>query len=268
MEKAGSEPDIVEEIRDSYIFADTSPKSLARYIYRYLDEPVVWLGQLRVPKEGFSEALKDKQKVNPYVKAFEEAGKTGKIRELSSEQKAEILSILESRFAEKAEHYKRPAGVEFTAVCAALEENPELMYSLFLMEKTGGEPDVIDTEDGALLFGDTSLESPDRRYLNYYEAAEMAKMMGVDMMGSYEFRKMQGCYIKTEEGHSRIKPGLCDRNSWSWLKTDEYRLKHGVAEDSRNAYYDGGPLPPVRRAGCRSKNCGWRAVLRVPISKF
>lgn len=241
----------------------------ATVIVSVSDEPkpyVGWRGWLEVPKEGLSESLKDKQKVNPHVKAFEEAAKSGKSRELSPKQKTELLLILERRFAEEPEHYKRPEGVKFTEVWAALEENPELMYSLFLMEKTGGEPDVITNEDDAFLFGDTSLESPERRYLNYYEATEMAKTMGVDMMRQYEFCKMQGWY--TKEGHHGIKPGLCDRNSWSWIKTEDYAVEKGVGWDTSDAYYDGRtPLSPVRNARFRSQHGGWRGVLRVPKSK-
>lgn len=52
----------------------------------------------------------------------------------------EILSVLRERFAENMQRHQ---GLEWSAVQARLEANPDKLRSLQEMEQTGGEPDVI-----------------------------------------------------------------------------------------------------------------------------
>jgi len=146
------------------------------------------------------------------------SGKAGeeKLRELTPEEQAGLLSALEARFNKKPEHYKRPEGVDFAEVRKALEASPALMYSLVQMEYTGGKPDVIVVDADAFVFGDCSAESPYRRNLTYYQAAEMAKKFGVDMMPEEAYRAMQ-------------KSGKFDLNTWIWLATPADIRKDGCA---------------------------------------
>jgi len=172
-----------------------------------------------------------------------------KPRELSPEQQTELLSALETRFAEEPNHYKRLKNVNFIDVKASLEANPALMYSLAQMEETGGAPDLIDVEGDAFIFGDCSAESPDRRDLTYDQAAEMAKEFGVDMMPEEVYRAMQ-------------ESGKFDINTWSWLA-----MPADVRESGRalcGGCYVGGVYVLDYGAENPGPNLGWRGVLRVP----
>ena len=186
------------------------------------------------------------QDIRPVVdKTFAETMK------LTDEQQAEFLSILEDRFAEEEHnYYKRPKGVNFTEVKAALEADPTLMYSLAKMEETGGEPDIIAIKDDAFIFGDCSYESPDRRNLTYSQAAEMAKEFGVDMMSEKTYRAIQ-------------RSGEFDINTWSWLKTPADIRESGRALRGRRLP-GGGVDVYASRILYRNQREGWRCVLRVP----
>lgn len=141
-------------------------------------------------------------------------------RELSPERKAELLDTLEERFDK---HAKRHKGIDWSQVVAKLEKNPDKLWSLSEMEKTGGEPDVIgvDKKTGEYLFVDCSPESPkDRRSICYdrdglesrkehrpaNSAIDMANEMGVDL-------------LTEEEYHALQKFGPFDQKTSSWLKT-------------------------------------------------
>ena len=88
--------------------------------------------------------------------------------ELSPKQRAELLAALKARFdANKARH----AGLVWAKVQARLEANPEKLWSLHEMERTGGEPDVVgqDKKTGEHLFFDCSAESPKGRVAVCYD---------------------------------------------------------------------------------------------------
>src|SRR5215467_2061637 len=95
---------------------------------------------------------------------------------LSKKQREEILKALKTRFEKSMNRHK---GLEWAPIGARLEANTEKLWSLYEMERTGGEPDVIgqDKKSGAYIFYDCSAESPkDRRSLCYdREALESRK---------------------------------------------------------------------------------------------
>ncbi len=61
-------------------------------------------------------------------------------KKLSPEQREELLRTLEARFEKNMNRHK---GLEWGKVQAKLEANPEKLWSLNEMERTGGEPDVV-----------------------------------------------------------------------------------------------------------------------------
>jgi uncharacterized protein DUF4256 len=73
----------------------------------------------------------------------------------------------------------RDKGLEWAQIQARLEANPEKLWSLNEMERTGGEPDVVghDKKTGDYIFYDCSAESAKgRRSLCYdREALESRK---------------------------------------------------------------------------------------------
>src|SRR4051812_26122613 len=85
------------------------------------------------------------------------AAKTKK--EASSAQREELLSALKARFDK---NMNRHEDLEWAKVKARLEANPEKLWSLSEMERTGGEPDVVgrDQKTGEYLFFDCSPQSP------------------------------------------------------------------------------------------------------------
>ena len=89
-----------------------------------------------------------------------------------------------------------------------LEANPEKLWSLNEMERTGGEPDVVgyDKEKGEYIFYDCSAESPKgRRSICYDREAlesrkqhkpentviDMASAMGIELLTEEQYRALQ-----------------------------------------------------------------------------
>src|SRR5436189_6465637 len=97
-------------------------------------------------------------------------------KELSPEQRSELLSTLKARFEK---NMKRHKGLDWAAIQTKLEANPGKLWSLDDMEATGGEPDVVgyDKKTGEYIFYDCSAESPKgRRSICYdHEALESRK---------------------------------------------------------------------------------------------
>src|ERR1700749_4739026 len=87
---------------------------------------------------------------------------------LSSEQREELLGTLKARFEKNMSRHK---GLESAQVLAKLEAHTEKLWSLYEMERTGGEPDVVvhDKKTGEYIFYDCSAESPTGRRKICYE---------------------------------------------------------------------------------------------------
>lgn len=154
----------------------------------------------------------------------------GNKKELSPEQREELLSTLKARFEKNRNRHK---GIEWANVQAKLEGNAEKLWSLNEMERTGGEPDVVgnDKKTGEYIFYDCSAESPKgRRSLCYdHEALEsrkehkpensaagMAAAMGIELLTEEEYRALQ-------------KLGNFDTKTSSWVKTPSEIRKLGGA---------------------------------------
>jgi hypothetical protein len=156
-------------------------------------------------------------------------------KELSIEQRNELLKTLKVRFEKNMHRHK---GVEWTKVQARLEANPEKLWSLYEMERTGGEPDVVgyDKKTGEYIFYDCSVESPkERRSLCYdrealearkehkpkNSAVDMAAAMGIDLLSEEQYRELQSLenldtktssWIKTPAAIRKLGGALfCDR---------------------------------------------------------
>lgn len=155
---------------------------------------------------------------------------TSSKKELPLEQCEELLRTLKARF-ERNMH--RHPGLEWADIRAKLEANPEKLWSLNEMERTGGEPDVIgyDETTGEYIFCDCSAESPKgRRSLCYDREAwesrkkhkpennvlDMAAAMGIELLTEEQYRELQ-------------KLGKFDTKTSSWLKTPVDIRKRGGA---------------------------------------
>lgn len=126
-------------------------------------------------------------------------------KELSPPQRDELLSALEDRFNSNV---RRHPGLEWAGVRARLDANPDKLWSLYEMERTGGEPDVVGREEpaGAIVFYDCAEQSPaGRRSLCYDRAAwqsrkehkpdndalSLAAAMGIELLTEAEYRALQ-----------------------------------------------------------------------------
>lgn len=124
---------------------------------------------------------------------------------ISSEQQAELLETLQIRFEKNLARHQE---MDWEDVHTRLMAHPEKIRSLYEMERTGGEPDVVgqDQASGEVIFFDCAPESPEgRRSLCYDQAAlesrkknkpensamAMADEMGVMLLSEAEYRSLQ-----------------------------------------------------------------------------
>ena len=150
--------------------------------------------------------------------------------ELLTEDVGELLKELGSRFEKNMDRHK---GLEWANVQTKLDADPKKLGSLYEMERTGGEPDIVgfDQTTGEYIFFDCSTESPKgRRSLCYDRAAwesrkehkpannaiDLAAAMGIELLTEDEYREMQ-------------KLGEFDLKTSSWVKTPPEVRKLGGA---------------------------------------
>ncbi len=181
---------------------------------------------------------------------------------LTAAQTTELLKVLETRFQKNVNRHK---GLDWSYAEKRLGDNPSKLLSLYAMEKSGGEPDVLkfDKKKGEVVFCDFSPESPkDRRSLCYDEAAlnsrkenkpkgsavGMAESMGAELMDESEYRDLQ-------------KLGSFDTKTSSWIRTpDDIRQAGGALFCDRRyghvfVYHNGAESYYAAR--------GFRVILRV-----
>ena len=153
-------------------------------------------------------------------------------KELSPEQREELLRALKARFEKNMNRHK---GLEWAKVQAKLEANPEKLWSLNEMERTGGEPDVVgyDKKTGEYIFYDCSAESPKGRRNVCYdrEGQEARKQRGVHPEGNaMDMAAAMGIELLTEEQYRELqKLGNFDTKTSSWVKTPSDIRKLGGA---------------------------------------
>jgi hypothetical protein len=141
-------------------------------------------------------------------------------KKLSTEQQDELLKTLQQRFEQ---NMNRHQDVEWAQVAARLEADPEKLWSLNEMERTGGEPDVVgfDQKTGEYIFYDCSAESPKGRRSFCYDrealesrkehkpqncVLDLAAEMRIELLTEADYRELQ-------------KLGSFDAKSSSWVKT-------------------------------------------------
>ncbi len=142
--------------------------------------------------------------------------------DISSQQAKDLLVILHERFAKNMQRHQ---GLDWAKIQAKLEAQPEKLASLYAMESTGGEPDVVvfDAATGEYLFVDCAEQSPDgRRNICYDREAEkerekkglfpggnavdLAAALGVELLDEDQYRVLQ-------------ELGEFDTKTESWIKT-------------------------------------------------
>ena len=143
-----------------------------------------------------------------------------KQHKLPRDRQAELMQILQKRFEKNMPRHK---GISWDNVCAKLEDKPEKLLTLNLMEETEGEPDVVgyDAKTDEYIFYDCSDESPKGRRSLCYDpeawesrkeykpqnsAIGLAAEMGIELLSETEYRELQ-------------KLGKFDTKTSSWVLT-------------------------------------------------
>lgn len=155
--------------------------------------------------------------------------KTSK-KELPPKQREELLGVLKARFEK---NLIRHQGLEWAKVQARLEANPEKLWSLNEMERTGGEPDVVgqDKKSGEYVFFDCSEQSPVGRAGLCYDREALESRKEHKPKGSIiDLAAAMGIEVLTEEQYFELqKLGEFDTKRSSWLKTPPEIRKLGGA---------------------------------------
>ena len=149
---------------------------------------------------------------------------------MTLEQQETLLNTLKVRFEKNTNRHQ---GMVWANVEAKLKAAPQKLGSLYQMEETGGEPDVVgfDKKTGEYLFYDCVDETPKGRRSVCYDqealnsrkeykpknsAVGMATEMGIELLTEEEYRELQ-------------KLGKFDTKTSSWLKTPAEIRKLGGA---------------------------------------
>jgi hypothetical protein len=151
-------------------------------------------------------------------------------KSLSTEQQKVLLNILKTRFEKNKNRHE---DIEWANVQAKLIAHPKKIWSLHIMEETGGEPDVVayDDKTGDYIFFDCAAESPKGRRSLCYDreawesrkeykpadnAVDMATAMGVEILTEAQYRELQTL-------------GEFDLKTSSWIQTPSKIRKLGGA---------------------------------------
>lgn len=144
----------------------------------------------------------------------------GNKTELSSKQCEKLLGTLKARFEKNMKRHER---LEWQQVQAKLQRNPEKLWSLCEMERTGGEPDVVghDKKAGEYVFYDCSAQSPKgRRSLCYDREALESRKEDKPKGDAIGMAAAMGIELLTEERYRQLQTlGDFDTTTSSWVKT-------------------------------------------------
>ena len=116
---------------------------------------------------------------------------------------------------------------------AQLKQQPEKLWSLSLMEDTGGEPDVVLFETGntEIVFYDCALETPKgRRSLCYDREALDARKENKPLANVIDIAQSMGVQLLTEQQYRYLQTIFnFDLKTSSWVETPEAIRKQGGA---------------------------------------
>lgn len=154
-------------------------------------------------------------------------------KELSAKEREAFLKTLKARFEKNMDRHKGMAWDKVQSRIGGTEAEPEKLWSLHEMEKSGGEPDVVgqDRKTGEYIFFDCSPETPKGRVSVCYDRAgwesrkeHRPKTTAMDMAAEI------GIELLTEEQYFELqKLGEFDLKTSSWVKTPpEIRTRGGA----------------------------------------
>ena len=154
--------------------------------------------------------------------------------DLTTNQTDELINLLKERFEKNMNRHK---NLSWDNIKPRLTDNK--LISLFEMENTGGEPDVIgyDNQTNEYLYVDCSPQTPNGRLNTCYdqEALESRKKFPPEN-SAMEMAKKMGIELLTEEQYFDLqKLGEFDTKTSSWILTppEVRKLKGALFCDRR-----------------------------------
>ncbi len=158
--------------------------------------------------------------------------------EVSPQQRVELFRDLKARFEKNERRHK---GLEWHQIQTKLEAQPEKIASLYAMESSGGEPDVVgyDKKMDEYIFYDCSEQSPiGRRSICYDgEAQAEREKKGVYPAGNaIDIAAAMGIEILDEQQYRGLQElGEFDTKTESWIQTpaDIRKLGGAIFADRR-----------------------------------
>lgn len=151
-------------------------------------------------------------------------------KKLSAKEQEALITTLHARFGKNMVRHK---DLDWDQVQARLQADPGKLWSLYEMEDSGGEPDVVgfDKKSGGFIFYDCAGESPKgRRSYCYDRAALNARKENKPENSALDVAAAMGIEILTEEEYRNLqKLGEFDLKTSSWVKTTPEIRKLGGA---------------------------------------
>ena len=188
--------------------------------------------------------------------------KRSKPASLSPRQRDELLGILRTRFEK---NMYRHQGIAWAKAQAKLEADAKKLWSLSIMEETGGEPDIVGyhAKTDEYIFFDCSAESPKgRRSVCYDQEALDSRKDHPPSDNAIDMAAAMGIELLTEEQYFELqKLGNFDENSSSWVKTPPEIRKLGGALFADRRY--GRVFVYQNSAPCYYRVRGFRGSLKV-----
>jgi len=148
---------------------------------------------------------------------------------LSPAQRETLLKTLGSRFMKHPERHK---GVKWVDVEAKLQKTKDTTWaSLWQMEDTGGEPDVVTLKKNEIAYVDCAPQSPKgRRSCCYDKASRTGRKEHPPKTSALEMAKNMGVEILNEEQYRALQElGDFDTTTSSWVATPKAVRTHGGA---------------------------------------
>ncbi|SMG17657.1 DUF4256 domain-containing protein [Arenibacter troitsensis] len=141
-------------------------------------------------------------------------------KKLTTKEQTTFLEVLKVRFHKNLHRHK---SLDWKAIENKLIDNPAKLWALNEMEKTGGEPDVVDFDEasGDYVFFDCSAESPvGRRSACYDQEAQESRKKFKPEENACDMALAMGVQIMTEEDYRKLqKLGKFDTKTSSWIHT-------------------------------------------------
>lgn len=141
-------------------------------------------------------------------------------KQLSEKETIELLDILQQRFEKNKNRHE---NLDWTKIEEKLNSDPSKLWSLYQMENSGGEPDVVDYDEKTdeYIFFDCSTETPkNRRSLCYDREALDSRKENKPQNDVITVAQEMGVEILSEEQYRYLQTlGEFDLKTSSWVKT-------------------------------------------------